>query len=110
MSIVVRPFDKTDFDTTSQIVNAAYHIPTTHAALYRDKLYMHWLLQPDGWFLVDLDDTPVGFGGLIDYGLFARLGMMSVLPEMQRRGIGRALMSHLLAWADARGCPTIVLD
>ncbi|MBO0779108.1 MAG: GNAT family N-acetyltransferase, partial [Ktedonobacteraceae bacterium] len=31
-------------------------------------------------------------------------------PEMQRRGIGRALMSHLLAWADARGCPTIVLD
>ncbi|HYD40383.1 MAG TPA: N-acetyltransferase [Anaeromyxobacter sp.] len=36
-------------------------------------------------------------------------GPLSVLPELQRRGIGKALMAHTIALAEADGCPAIVI-
>ncbi len=36
-------------------------------------------------------------------------GPLSVLPELQRRGIGRALVAHTVARAEAEGCPAIVI-
>jgi hypothetical protein len=85
---------------------AAYNRPSSYEQILRRYLD----LQPDGWYLALLDGTPIGLGGAVDYGPFAYLGMMSVLPTMQKRGIGQALMEHLLSWLDARGCPTILLN
>lgn len=36
-------------------------------------------------------------------------GPLSVLPELQRRGVGKALMAHTIALAAAEGCPAIVI-
>jgi len=36
-------------------------------------------------------------------------GPLSVLPELQRRGIGKALMANTMALAEAEGCPAIVI-
>jgi ribosomal protein S18 acetylase RimI-like enzyme len=49
-------------------------------------------------------------GGAVDYGPLAYIGMMSVHPQFQRRGIGQLLLDHVLAWLDGRGCPMVLLD
>jgi hypothetical protein len=49
-------------------------------------------------------------GGAIDYGTFAYIGLVGVLQDTQRRGIGRAIMAKLLALIDARGGRTSLLD
>lgn len=76
----------------------------------KDLLHQYWALQPDGWWLALLDAKPVGFGGAVDYGPFCFIGMISVHPSVQRRGIGKALMERILAWGQERHCPTMLLD
>jgi GNAT superfamily N-acetyltransferase len=88
------------------IAMAAYDRPSS----YEPILKRYLALQPDGWYLACLDGEPVGLGGAVDFGPFAYLGMMSVLPTMQKRGIGQALMEQLLSWLDARDCPTVLLN
>lgn len=63
-----------------------------------------------GSFVAKEDATVVGFGGVLDYGPFAYVGLMSVSPTIQKRGVGQLLMERLLVWLDARGCPTALLD
>ncbi len=65
-------------------------------------------LQPDGQFIAKLDGKPVGLVGMIDYGRLAYIGSLAVLPEHQGRGIGRALMEHIIAQIKVRG-PRIML-
>ncbi len=74
------------------------------------EIHRYLRLQPDGWFLAWAGDQAVGLGGAIDYGAFGYVGLVSVLPEAQHGGIGRALMRHILAWRVARGGPMLVLD
>ena len=73
-------------------------------------LLHYWSLQPDGWWLALLDAIPLGFGGAVDYGLFSYIGMLSVDPSVQRRGIGEALMKQILTWGEERACPTMLLE
>src|SRR5260370_27010239 len=51
-----------------------------------------------------------GWAGAIAYGATARIGLMAVHPDVQRPGIGRAIMEHLLEWATGRGATTVLLD
>ncbi|MBA3826625.1 MAG: GNAT family N-acetyltransferase [Ktedonobacterales bacterium] len=89
----------------NDIVMRAYQSPSRLTELER---YLR--LQPDGWFLAWESGQAVGLAGTIDYGDFAYLGLVSVLPEAQRGGIGRALMRQILAWLAARDCPLVLLD
>jgi ribosomal protein S18 acetylase RimI-like enzyme len=40
----------------------------------------------------------------------AAIGMMGVLPQAQRRGLGFQMMSHLVAHLEANGCPAMFLE
>jgi GNAT superfamily N-acetyltransferase len=106
MKLVVRHLTETDLEVAGTIAMAAYERTHSLEAEVRRNL----ALQPDGWYLALLDDTPVGLGGAVDYGPFAYLGLMSVLPAMQGHGIGMALMKRILAWLDDRQCPTVLLN
>jgi GNAT superfamily N-acetyltransferase len=106
MSLMVRCLTEVDLPVAGMIAMAAYERTQSLETAVRRSL----LLQPDGWFLALLDEEPVGLGGVVDYGPFAYLGLMSVLPSVQGRGIGRALMDRILAWTDDRGCPTVLLN
>jgi len=44
------------------------------------------------------------------YSTFAYVGMMGVNQEFQRRGIGLALMRHLLKWLDEKNISQVQLD
>ncbi|HEV2581546.1 MAG TPA: GNAT family N-acetyltransferase, partial [Ktedonobacteraceae bacterium] len=106
MSLTVEILTEAELDAANEVIKAAYNNPHGRAETLRRYL----ALQPDGTCVVKYDGQVVGFGGAIHYGAFAYIGMMSVHPAMQRRGIGQVIMDYLLDWLDRRACPTILLD
>ena len=71
---------------------------------FQAELEFYLRLQPDGWFFVVDDGTPVGMGGVVNYGAFAYIGLIAVSPKVQRRGVGKMLMEYLLSWLAERNC------
>lgn len=106
MNISFRLATEADLDVIDPILVSAYGFKGSR----KNMLRFYLALQPDGWWLACADGTPVGFGGAVDYGAFSSVGMFSVLPAWQRRGIGHALTGQVLAWAEARGCPALILE
>ncbi len=97
---------KADFDEADEVIKAAYNINGSR----KETLRQYTVLQPDGVCVVRENETIVGFGAALDYGTFAYIGLMSVHPSVQKRGVGRLLMDTLLQWLEKRGCATILLD
>ena len=95
-----------DLDAAGAIVTAAFGSPYSRT----DEVRRYLALQPDGWLLAMLDGQPVGTVGALDYGPYAYISLLAVHPSAQRRGVGLALMEHILAWLEARGCPMALLD
>ncbi len=104
--LTIRVLTEADLAAADAIARAAYGSARSFIA----GLRLSMSLQVDSVVLALLDDRPVGFVGAINYGPFAYVGTMSVLPEMQRRGIGLALMQNLLVRLERAGCPTVLLD
>lgn len=106
MVLSIQPFMRDELEVTDAVVMAAYNVSYSR----KEALRRYLALQPDGAFVVKDNEGVIGFGAAIDYGPFAYIGLMSVHPTMQKRGIGRLLLEHLLTWLDDRGCATILLD
>jgi GNAT superfamily N-acetyltransferase len=106
MPVSLHPLTTADFAAVDPLLTAAY----ARSSSMLDDLARYVQSQPDGWFLARLDGTPAGMGGAIAYGAMARIGLMAVHPDFQRRGIGRAIMEHLLEWVAVRGATTVLLD
>lgn len=105
MTITIRTLADSDLAAADAILSAAYRTPSRW-----DELRRYLALQPDGWLFAVRDDQPLGVGGMLDYGPLAYIGLIAVLPDAQRQGIGRAIMERLLALLDERGCPIALLD
>jgi predicted N-acetyltransferase YhbS len=67
-------------------------------------------MQPDGCFIADLDDKPVGTTVACIFGPIAWIAMVLVDAEVRGQGIGKALMQHALAFLDRKGVQTVRLD
>ena len=106
MTFSLHPLLEADLDSVDEVVKAAYNLSGSR----KDTLRQYLKLQPDGAFVVKDNDSIVGFGAALDYGAFAYIGLMSVHPSVQKRGVGRILMNTLLAWLTERGCQTVLLD
>ena len=61
-------------------------------------------------WLAECDGAVTGHGVLASAGDVAELLDVCVLPSAQRRGIGRALVRHLLRRADVLGASTVFLE
>jgi GNAT superfamily N-acetyltransferase len=106
MNISFRLLTEAELDVADHMLVAAYQFSQSRKGV----VCQYWTFQPDGWWLVLADGEPVGYGGAVDYGAFSSIGMLSVTPDMQRRGVGQALMEHIMAWCVARGCHTMLLE
>ena len=105
MNISIRNLSAADIETADRINRAAFEMAESRVA----EIGRYLEIQPDGWFVAEQAGVLLGMVGAIDYGNFAYIGMMVVLPELQGQGIGRQLMERLLAWLDLRGT-TALLD
>jgi len=106
LNISVHPFTEAELEAVDEIIKLAYEVQQSR----KESLRRYPALQPGGAFVAKHDDIVIGFGGALDYGPFAYIGLMCVHPSMQKHGIGGLLLEQLLAWLDARGCPTALLD
>ena len=106
MTISLRQMTPTDIAIVDPILMAAYASPVS----FQEELTHYLALQPDGWFIALLDGRPVGAGGAVNYGPFSYLGLIAILPDQQKRGFGRALTEHLLAWLSRQQCPIALLE
>jgi predicted N-acetyltransferase YhbS len=104
--LTIRTIGDRDLDGADVVLRAAFGAPTTCVP----RLQRYRSIEPDGWFLAADDGGVVGTVGTIVYGDFAYLGLMAVHPQAQRRGVGKALLEHALAWLDGRGVACAILD
>ena len=61
------------------------------------------------WVAADADDRPVGFAVASIVDGRAHLDEIDVHPDHGRRGLGRALVEQVCAWAAAGGLPAVTL-
>jgi ribosomal-protein-alanine N-acetyltransferase len=80
---------------------------TWTAAMYRDELAR----GDTRWYLVAEDDgAVVGYAGLIAYPDEAHVATIGVTSARQGQGTGALLLDALLAEADRRGSPVVLLE
>jgi GNAT superfamily N-acetyltransferase len=60
-------------------------------------------------WVAEADGEIAGYALADVVGECAHLEQISVVPEQQRRGLGRALADHVVAWAAKRGFPAVTL-
>ena len=106
MSITVRLMKESDFDDADRVAQAAFERPVS----FRPTLRLHHAIEPDGLWVATVDRQVVGTVSCVDYDGVAYVGLMTVDPRFQRRGIARRLMSEVLAWLDRRRSGVALLD
>lgn len=108
---LARPPDRHDADGVQVVLPDAARFADAVAALQdatpaqRDAYYERMVNTPQASraLLAQADGRPVGVGTVMLEDGLAGVFSMATAPDMRGRGIARALLSHLLAWAWERG-------
>jgi putative acetyltransferase len=88
-----------------QVLDAAYEPEQRHG------LSIEQLFQPGiRFFMVRLDDEPVGCGGVALYGDYAEVKRMYTREAARGRGIGKALLARIEAEARNAGLRVLRLE
>jgi GNAT superfamily N-acetyltransferase len=97
----VRAVTPADTATICRIINASMGV--AYGAVVSPEQVARDVFQP-GWFnaIVVEDGKDVAYGNAIHAGRTGSIGWIAVVPEAQRRGIGRRLLQLLLAELDTR--------
>ena len=68
--------------------------------------------QPDTrrYLVAEIDGEMVGYAGLMVIDTTADIQTIGVLPHVEGRGMGRAMLTELLAEAVRRGAETVMLE
>lgn len=102
----IRLLQPSDIDAAEEILNLAFTRPGNR----RRDLGFALKMTPDCYFLAEEAGVPVGMVGAVVYDRYAWVGLMAVDPRRQSKGIGRALMNHLLGELDRRNLAMVLLD
>jgi len=107
MAISIRNLHAGELVSAASVLDAAFGATDGH---YLPNLRRFFAWQPEGMFVALEHGSIVGMVGAFDYGAFASIGLMAVLPAHQGKGIGRELMLQVLTWVDRRSIPLSILD
>ncbi|WP_236825761.1 MULTISPECIES: ribosomal protein S18-alanine N-acetyltransferase [unclassified Blastococcus] len=103
----LRPMTLADLPAVMGLEEELFAPDTWTAAMYRDELSRtdtrHYLVAED-------DGGVVGYAGLIAYDDEAHVATIGVTGARQGEGIGARLLDALLAEADRRGAPVVLLE
>ncbi|MGY1721784.1 ribosomal protein S18-alanine N-acetyltransferase [Blastococcus sp. SYSU DS0533] len=103
----LRPMALADLAAVMGLEEELFAPDTWTVAMYRDELARpdtrHYLVAED-------DGGVVGYAGLIAYDDEAHVATIGVTGARQGEGIGARLLDALLAEADRRGVPVVLLE
>jgi ribosomal-protein-alanine N-acetyltransferase len=103
----LRPMRLADLPAVMELEEELFAPDTWTAAMYRDELAQtdtrHYLVAED-------DERVVGYAGLIAYDDEAHVATIGVSTARQGEGIGAQLLDALLAEADRRRSPVVLLE
>lgn len=115
--LVIRPEGPEDEAAVAELTDAAFGIPEGRAEAVETELLRG--LRADGdligelTLVAELDRRVVGqvacSAGTLDGRPCVGLGPISITPPLQRRGIGAVLVSAVVATAERRADPVLVL-
>ena len=119
--IKIRPIEVRDYPEVITLTREAFwnlHTPGCNEHFLVDKMKNHPNLVPELCFVAEMNDRIVGNimytrskvvasdKTIIDTLTF---GPLSVLPSMQRKGIGSRLVKHTLSLIDREKFPAIII-
>lgn len=104
MGIAIRQLTEPDLDWAAAVLAA------TGLVARQPELRRYMAIEPAGYYAAEVDGRAGGIGGYVAYRQFAFVGNMAVAPELQGRGVGRAILARLLQDIDRRGIPTTLLE
>ena len=115
--LVIRPEHADDADAVRALLDAAFPVPegAEHSpeADLVDGLRADGDLLPELTFVAELDGDVAGYvacsRATMGDGPSVGLGPLAVRPALQRGGIGSALVAAVVATAEQRGEPSVVL-
>jgi putative acetyltransferase len=117
LDVLIRREAPEDADVIRSVTAAAFARPGEDIPV--EAPLVDWLRADPAWIpelslvAVDPDDGVIGHvlctRGTVGSAPVLALGPLSVRPDWQRRGVGKALMHAVLGAADARGEPLVVL-
>jgi putative acetyltransferase len=114
--LVIRPEKPTDHDAIRRLVAAAFASEVQSQLVDRIRASPEYV--PDMALVAEADGEIVGHV-MISYATIrndhgdrqiSMLSPLAVLPALQRRGVGSALVRASLAFAEARGEPIVILE
>jgi len=76
----------------------------------RDELERLLVYEPEGCFIAEVGEKPVGMVTTTSYGRLGWIGCLIVEPEKRGKGIGTELMRQALEYLEQKGVETIRLD
>ncbi|MCZ2859450.1 ribosomal protein S18-alanine N-acetyltransferase [Blastococcus sp. VKM Ac-2987] len=103
----LRPMRLADLPAVMALEEELFAPDTWTAAMYRDEL-----AQTDTrhYLVADHDGAVVGYAGLIAYDDEAHVATIGVTGARQGEGLGALLLDALLAEADRRRSPVVLLE
>ena len=107
---MLRAMTSADIDVVSEIEQNVYHIDPWSKELIASE----FMGVPDTRFYVIAERAGqiIGYGGLFapSRGVEADVQTVTVVSEMQGKGIGRALLTRLIEEASLRAVPAVLLE
>ena len=107
MSARLRPMRLADLDAVLELEEQLFAPDTWTRSMYRDELSRtdtcSYLVAEDG-------DRVVGYAGLIAYDDEAHVATIGITGARQGEGLGALLLDALLAEADRRRSPVVLLE
>ena len=101
----IEPFKPEDLDAIMEIENRSFSAPWSRES-YEELSPKESIEVWVGW----LDGDLVSYYLLQNVGMDQELHTFAVKPELRRRGIGRAMMEHMLGRSRERGVKSIFLQ
>jgi predicted N-acetyltransferase YhbS len=106
MSLEIRPLQSEEFTAADAVIRAAFGRDVSFVPMLRLTLE----IEPEGVWCAQQDGRVVGTVSVVDYGEIAYIGLTTVAPDWQRRGIARQLIVRMLERLAERGERTVLLD
>lgn len=107
---ILRTMTSADIDAVSEIERNVYQIDPWS----KEQFASEFVGVPETRFYIiaEKEGRTIGYGGLFapSPGVEADVQTVTVVVEMQGKGIGRALLERLIEEASRRACPAVLLE